>query len=131
MHRGIKTLLILAALPFAAVGAEPATHDHEHATPPPAAQAAPPEKAMQDMRAMHEKMMAAKTPAERQALMAEHMKAMQQGMMSMKRMGDDSCKDAAGMKMRMNMMDMMMQMMMDHQPGSAAAPAAPAAPAKK
>ena len=32
------------------------------------------------MQAMHDKMMAAKTPEERSALMAEHMKSMQEGM---------------------------------------------------
>lgn len=37
------------------------------------------EKHMQSMQAMHEKMAAAKTPAERQALMQEHMKMMQEG----------------------------------------------------
>jgi hypothetical protein len=31
---------------------------------------------VQQMQAMHEKMMAAKTPAERQSLIADHMKAM-------------------------------------------------------
>lgn len=40
-------------------------------------------KAMQDM---HQKMMDAKTPAERQAMMAEHMKSMQDGMAMMKEM---------------------------------------------
>ena len=41
-------------------------------------------KAMHDM---HDKMMAAKTPEERNALMAEHMKVMQEGMSMMNRMG--------------------------------------------
>ena len=36
------------------------------------------------MQAMHDKMMAAKTPEERSALMAEHMKSMQEGMDMMK-----------------------------------------------
>ena len=36
---------------------------------------------------MHEKFLAAKTPEERQALMAEHMKLMQDGMAMMKQMG--------------------------------------------
>lgn len=40
-------------------------------------------KAMQDM---HQKMTSAKTPSERQALMADHMKAMQGGMAMMKEM---------------------------------------------
>jgi hypothetical protein len=124
MHLGIRALLILAAMPLAAFAAEPATHDHEHAAQPPATQAAPPEQAMQNMRTMHEKMMAAKTPADRQALMAEHMKAMQQGMMSMKQMGSMSC-DAAGGATRMNMMDMMMKMLQDQQAGTAAPVPAP------
>ncbi|HEX5785247.1 MAG TPA: hypothetical protein VFY35_11000, partial [Burkholderiaceae bacterium] len=43
---------------------------------------------MKSMQAMHDKMMAAKTTEERQALMAEHMKLMQEGMSMMKNMGD-------------------------------------------
>ena len=58
------------------------------------------------MQAMHEKMMAAKTPEERNSLMAEHMKSMQDGM--------------AMMEKRMAMMQTMMKMMMDRM---AAAPA--------
>ena len=42
---------------------------------------------MKMMQEMHQKMMAAKTPQERQALMAEHMKAMQSGMSLMCEMG--------------------------------------------
>jgi len=42
---------------------------------------------MKAMQAMHEKMMAAKTPEERQALMDEHMKLMQDGMGMMQQMG--------------------------------------------
>ena len=41
---------------------------------------------MMAMQEMHQKMTAAKTPAERQALMADHMKAMQGGMAMMKEM---------------------------------------------
>ena len=41
---------------------------------------------MKAMHEMHHKMMNAKTPAERQALMADHMKAMQDGMAMMKDM---------------------------------------------
>ena len=41
---------------------------------------------MKAMEEMHQKMMGAKTPAERQALMADHMKAMQGGMAMMKQM---------------------------------------------
>ena len=38
------------------------------------------------MKDMQQKMMTAKTPAERQALMADHMKVMQDGMAMMKEM---------------------------------------------
>ena len=41
---------------------------------------------MKTMQEMHQKMMDAKTPADRQALMADHMKAMQGGMAMMKGM---------------------------------------------
>jgi hypothetical protein len=44
------------------------------------------EPRMKTMQEMHQKMMNAKTPAERQALMADHMKAMQGGMAMMKEM---------------------------------------------
>jgi hypothetical protein len=74
--------------------------------------------AMQHMQAMHEQTAAAKTPAERQAVMAEHMKAMQEGMAMMQRMGSSSssaAKSSKSMQMRMDMMTMMMQMMMDRQ----------------
>ena len=51
--------------------------------PMPMAAMEPRMKAMKDMQ---QKMMAAKSPAERQALMADHMKAMQEGMAMMKEM---------------------------------------------
>jgi hypothetical protein len=73
---------------------------------------------MQNMQAMHEKMMAAKTRAERLALMADHMKAMQEGMDAMQHMELKGGTDSGGlgmMRMRMDMMTMMMQMMMDRQ----------------
>ena len=41
---------------------------------------------MKEMQEMHQKMANASTPAERQALMADHMKAMQGGMAMMKEM---------------------------------------------
>ncbi len=87
---------------------------------------------MKAMREMHEKMMNAKTPEERSALMAEHMKAMQGGMAMMGGMagaGKDSMKggmpsDMATrhqmMEKRMEMMEAMMQMMMDRMPAPAA-----------
>lgn len=80
---------------------------------------------MKAMQVMHEKMAAAKTPAERQALMVEHMKLMQDGMAMMKSMGAmqggkgmdaDMGARQQMMEKRMDMMESMMQMMMDRMP---------------
>ena len=80
---------------------------------------------MKIMQAMHDKCLAAKTPEERQALMVEHMKLMQDGMAMMKQMGGMSAGMAKNSKMtdrqqmmekRMDMMESMMQMMMDRMP---------------
>ncbi|MBI2770402.1 MAG: hypothetical protein HYX47_12320 [Burkholderiales bacterium] len=76
------------------------------------------------MRDMHEKMMAAKTPEERSALMAEHMKTMQDGMTMMNGMSAGGMKSMKGdmsmhhqmMEKRMEMMGASMQMMMDRLP---------------
>ena len=88
-------------------------------------------KAMQDM---HQKMMDAKTPEERQALMGEHMLAMQGGMGMMKQMsgkagGADGMKKGMpadpkarmqAMEQRMDMMQTMMEMMADRMPAAPA-----------
>lgn len=79
---------------------------------------------MKQMSEMHQKMLAAKTPQERQALMAEHMQAMQGGMSMMCEMkghgmamqGGDSA-DLA--KRCMYMKDMMTNMMRDREPPGA------------
>ena len=80
---------------------------------------------MKIMRAMHTKMMNAKTPEERQALMGEHMKAMQGGMDMMKDMsgmGDskgmqaDMAQHHTMMTQHMAMMQMMMDMMSQRMP---------------
>jgi len=82
---------------------------------------------MKAMQQMHEKMVAAKTPAERNALMAEQMKLMQNGMNMMGGMGGmggmgagaapgkpaDMAARQGMMEQRMDMMQSMMQMMMD------------------
>jgi hypothetical protein len=108
--------------------------------PSPMAAMEPRMKAMQEM---HQKMMGAKTPAERQALMADHMKAMQDGMAMMKEMpagmggmggmqgmagmGDgkgmpaDMAKRHQMMADHMAMMQMMMDMMADRMPAAPAA----------
>ncbi|MDB5890050.1 MAG: hypothetical protein JWP47_881 [Polaromonas sp.] len=78
-------------------------------------------KAMQEM---HQKMVAAKTPEERSALMAEHTKAMQDGMTMMNGMSAGGMKSMKGdmpihhqiMEKRMEMMSASMQMMMDRLP---------------
>ncbi len=92
---------------------------------------------MKTMREMHAKMMNAKTPEERQALMAEHMKAMQGGMAMMKGMSGMSGMGGMGgmgdpkgmpadmterhkmMMQHMEMMQMMMDMMMQRMPPAA------------
>ena len=82
---------------------------------------------MKTMQAMHDKMMAAKTPEERGKLMAEHMKSMQDGMAmmegmsgagmggmkGMQGMGGDMAARHQTMEKRMEMMQTMMKMMMD------------------
>lgn len=79
---------------------------------------------MKTMQTMHDKMVSAKTPQERSKLMAEHMKAMQDGMAMMgdiKAMqgmtGDMGANNMMTAK-RMEMMQMMMQMMMDRESAS-------------
>lgn len=139
-----------ASMGVLAQGAEEHKEHHpEGAAPATAAKKAPgqsigPEKMaamdqrMKDMQAMHEKMMSAKTPEERQALMAEHMKMMQDGMAMMKQMGGMSKmggmqggKGMGGMserhqmmEKRMEMMESMMQMMMDRMQSHAPVPPA-------
>ena len=102
---------------------------------------------MKAMREMHDKMINTKTAEERQALMAEHMKAMHDGMEMMKGMagmagmsgmggmgGMGAMGDPKGapaemgkrhqmMEKRIDMMQMMMEMMMDRMPAQAAPPA--------
>ena len=84
---------------------------------------------MQAMQQMHDKMLAAKTPEDRHALMAEHMKLMRSGMAMMGEMGSGMMQGPSGhmagrngtLEQRMDMMQAMMQMMMD---GMAAMPSA-------
>ena len=128
--RSVFVLAFAAALSTGAL----AQSDKEHAAHHPEGASAPAAKAtpkaaapaqmdmqMKSMHEMHEKMMAAKTPEERQALMSEHMKSMQGGMAMM---GQMKAPDAKGsgkpmspemMGKRMDMMEMMMQMMMDRE----------------
>lgn len=96
------------------------------------------EPRMKVMKDMHQKMANARTPSERQVLMADHMKAMQDGMASMKDMhrgmqgmsGMTSMGDGHAMRAEMAkreqmkaehmaMMQMMMDMMMQRMPPAA------------
>ena len=83
------------------------------------------------MRQMHDRMMATRTPEERNALMAEHMQTMEQGMTMMNGMPGDgmggksaTMGDMAAhhqtMEKHMEMMTAMMQMMMDRLPAAPA-----------
>lgn len=69
------------------------------------------------MHEMHEKMMNAKTPEERSALMADHRKTMQGAMAMMEGMKGDMPWDMSTrqqmLEKRMEMMEALMQMMMD------------------
>ena len=86
---------------------------------------------MKAMREMHDKVMAAKTPAERDALMAEHMKTMKEGMGMMKGMSGMAGTQAKGapadmtqrqrmMEQRLDMMQSMLEMMVDRLPAAPA-----------
>ena len=75
-----STLIACTTAPTMPMGAAPATG---MATPEGMAAM---DGQMKTMRGMHTKMMNARTPEERQALMGEHMKAMQGGMGMMKGM---------------------------------------------
>ena len=129
-----STLIACSTAPAMPMGAAPA-----NGMPSPERMAAM-DAQMKTMREMHAKMMAAKTAGERQALMAEHMKAMQGGMAMMKGMsgmggmsgpggmggmGDpkgmpaDMAQRHKMMMQHMEMMQMMMDMMMQRMPPAA------------
>ncbi len=138
----IRTLVALSVAALAGACASPGSVN----APPPSSAVAdasaaapmpPMEPRMKAMQDMHQKMMNAKTPEERSALMADHMKAMQGGMSMMKGMGamdgkgsmegmgamadckgvpTDMAKHHTMMEERMTMMQMMMEMMMDRMP---------------
>jgi hypothetical protein len=148
--RSVARATVLALASFAALPVFAATPADAHAAHHPAAAASQPSAEvgrfndqMATMQAMHEKMMAARTPDDRSVLMKDHMKAMQDGMAMMGQMpggmsgmggmggtgagrmpmdgarrpmtkgGTPAEHDA--MHRRMDMMEMMMQMMVDQQ----------------
>ena len=139
-----RTLSVVATLAAVSVASFAQDDQHKAHHPAGAASAAMPapatgkpagmpdmammDKHMKTMQAMHDKMANAKTQAEREALMAEHMKLMQEGMSMMGGMapGKAPANTAARQQMmekRMDMMQSMMQMMMDRMPMSPVAPA--------
>ena len=86
-----RTLIAMSAATLATACASTGDMTSAPASPVAASASAPSplatmEPRMKTMQEMHQKMMNAKTPAERQALMADHMKAMQGGMAMMKEM---------------------------------------------
>lgn len=119
-------LALALSAPSFAFSPEPPQHEEHHpaASAPAKTPAKPPVDAakmdaqMNVMRDLHERMMSAKTPEERKALMAEHMKAMREGMAMMDgMMGAGSSGHKAmspqAMHKQMEMMKAMMQMMLD------------------
>ena len=104
------------------------------ATPASSEKMAAMDSKMKAMGEMHQKMMNAKTPEEKKALMAEHMKTLREGMKMMgmtggggmagmhgqKPMPGDMGQHHQMMEKRMAMMEVMMQMMMDQMPAPAA-----------
>ncbi len=150
--KALAVALSIGLASFAAMSQTTADHSqHAAGAATPAALAAHPsaaaataqqvsamDKHMQHMRDMSNKMAEAKTPQERQALMAEHKKAMHDGMRMMGGvsvygstsaapathagghpaqvggMGPHTMQRHALMEKRMEMMQAMMQMMMDH-----------------
>lgn len=114
--------------PYEAKPNEHASHHPDAVPTAPSPSMSATQGRMKVMREMRDKMMNAKTPAERQALMADHMKTMQDGMEMMKGMaGMGAMGEGKGMPAemakchqmmegRIEMMQMMMEMMMQRQP---------------
>lgn len=135
LAQSLSLTLAIAALGLPAwTAAQDDPHQHPaEVAPTPASDPAPGKSSfdttrmdtqLKAMREMHDEIMAAKTPQERNALMTEQMKVMQEGMNMMNAMFPDGMKDMMGMKgdmaahhrmmgKRMEMMQAMMQMMMD------------------
>ena len=137
--KSIYALIAAISIPLASQAATPDSHDSHHPASADAVQIAQAKPAnpgmgmggtgampgyaeqMQTMQQMHDKMLAAKTPEERNALMAEQMKLMHGGMAMMGRMGSGTMPGTSGhmagrdgtLEQRMDMMQSMMQMMMD------------------
>ena len=138
--RLVSILAATAALGLAGCAQVPPRHAAHHAgAPAPAPGQGMPmarmDEHMKTMRTMHDRMARAKIPEERNALMAEHHKLMQEGMAMMGGMGGmggmmgnmqgpggDPAARQQMMEKRMEMMQSMMQMMMDRLPPVPAKP---------
>jgi len=140
--RLVSILAATTALGLAGCAQFPPRHAAHHpgASAPAPGQAMPVarmDEHMKAMRSMHDRMTRAKTPEERNALMAEHHKLMQDGMGMMGGMGPGGMGGMMGnmqgpggdpaarqqmMEKRMEMMQSMMQMMMDRLPPVPAKP---------
>lgn len=142
----VRNLSLALALSAVGVPNWAAQHDQHNAHHPAGPASAAASKSMPDkttpemarmanqtraMQEMHDRMMAAKTPEERNALMAEHMKTMQEGMGMMKGMGGmagpkspptNMTERQTMMEQRMDMMQTMMEMMVDRLPQTPAKP---------
>jgi hypothetical protein len=122
------TLIACTTAPAMPTGAAPAS-----SMPSPERMSAM-DAQMKTMQEMHTKMANARTPEERQALMADHMKAMKGGMGMMKGMPGmgamggqpgmpaDMAQQQKMMGQHMAMMQMMMDMMQQRMPASPAKP---------
>jgi hypothetical protein len=133
-----RTLIALSVAALATACASPGAMNAAPASPGVGNASTPERMAAMDsqmktMHEMHQKVMNAKTPEERQALMADHMTAMQGGMAMMKDMqgmqgmggmggGKGMPADMSGrhqmMTDHMAMMQMMMDMMMQRMPSA-------------
>ncbi|MCU6501726.1 hypothetical protein LPN04_28415 [Rugamonas sp. A1-17] len=118
----IALALTLLTSPMLAAAQNQQSHDAHHpaasapkqAAAKPAGPATKIDAQMKLMQEMHDKMMNAKTPEERKALMGEHMKTMKDAMSMMNGpAGTMGCGGANAIQQQMGMMKMMMQMMMD------------------
>ena len=131
--RHTAVIFALTALSACSV-AQPAAEHTQHHAKEAANKALTPQEAVVDMdakmkvmREMREKIKTAKTPQERKALMANHMKTMHEGMSMMEKMDATGAMGAKSsmaehhmmMNKRMEMMTNMMHMMMDQLPAPA------------
>lgn len=138
----ISSFALALAIAATATTAWPANDDQRSAKRPAAAASTPAENSppgqsrtaamagmaahMKSMHDMHDKLMAARTPEERSALMPQHLKTMQDGMAMMKEMSSSGGRHFLKgnptsiqlMDRRMEMMEAMMEMMMDRVPAA-------------